>query len=180
MRKVFVVSLAVLFAGAAAAAPAPEDSWGKAGVSFQQYHQDAVDCAAEGYFLDISKTQDAQQFVDASRKLNNLPGPSIYQTVGTGPGSTSSVDVTASFANIQQHIIESVRPEERFKNIKQMQLAKTEQCLLSRGYAKFRLTDDQRATLRHLKFGSEKRRQYLYSLASNPSVLASQKAAPQS
>jgi hypothetical protein len=180
MRQKFAVSLALLLASAASSAPAPEDSWGKAGVSFEQYRQDAVDCAAAGYFLDISNSADAQQFVTASRKLNNLPGPTIYQTVGTGPGSTSSVDVAANFANIQQHIIESVRPEERFKNIKRMQLAKTNECLVNRGYSKFRLTDNQRDRLRHLKFGSDKRREYLYSLATNPSVLATQKAPPPS
>jgi NAD(P)-dependent dehydrogenase (short-subunit alcohol dehydrogenase family) len=179
MRRMFAVSIVVLLASSAAAAPAPEESWGKAGVSLSQYRQDAVDCAQAGYYLDISKSDDAQQFVRASRELNNLPGPSIYQTVGTGPGSSSSVDVTVNFAGIQQHIIESVRPGERFKSIKQMQLAKTDECLVRRGYSKFRLRDDQRRQLHHLKFGSDERRAYLYSLASDSAVLAAQKAPAQ-
>ena len=40
-------------------------------------------------------------------------------------------------------------------------------------------TAEQRSQLRKLKFGSEQRRGYLYNLASSPTVLAAQRAAPQ-
>ena len=179
MRRLFAVVVVSLLATSVNAAPAPQESWGKAGISLAQYRQDALDCGKAGYALDISNTDDAQQFVRASRELNNLPGPSISQTVGTGSGAPSSVDVTVNYANIQQHIIERIRPEERFKHIKQMQLAKTDECLVQRGYSKFRLTDEQRRRLSHLKFGSDERRAYLYGLASNAAVLDSQKVAAQ-
>lgn len=179
MRSIFAVSIVGFVAGSAAAAPAPQDSWGKPRVSLVQYRQDAIDCAEQGYYLDISRTDDAKEFVRATRELNSVPGPVISQTVGTGPGSTNSVDVMADFANIQAHIVENVRPDQRFKNIKQMQLAKTDQCLVQRGYSKFHLTDEQRHRLSKLKFGSDERRQYLYGLASNPTVLQSQAAAVQ-
>ena len=174
MRAFLAVSLVGLMAASAAAAPAPEDSWGKAGVTFIQYRQDAADCAVQGYLLDISQTQDAQDFVRATKELDSVPGGLVIQSTGITPTS-SSVDVV-SWGNIQQHIIDSLRPEERFKNIKAMQLAKTASCLVQRGYSKFRLTDDQRRQLKHLKFGSDQRRVYLYSLASNPAVLQSQRA----
>ena len=173
MRRLFALSLLGLFAASAAAAPAPEESWGKAGVSLAQYRQDAIDCAVEGYTLDISKTEDAQEFVRATRELESIPGGMIVQSIGITP-TANSVDVV-SWAGIQQHIIDGIRPEERFKNIKAMQVAKTDSCLVKRGYSKFRLTDDQRKQLRRLKFGSDQRRAYLYSLASNPAVLQSQR-----
>lgn len=179
MRTFFTVALASLAGSSVIAAPAPQESWGKAGISLAQYRQDALDCGKAGYTLDISRTDDAQQFVRASRELNNLPGPSITQTVGTGPGAPSAVDVTVNYANIQQHIIERIRPEARFKHIKQMQLGKTDECLVQRGYSKFRLTDEQRRRLEHLKFGSDERRAYLYGLASDPAVLAAQRAPAQ-
>ena len=80
----------------------------------------------------------------------------------------------ARFADQQQHIVSSVRPEQRFHNIKRMLVDQTSQCLASRGYSKFRLTDEQRHQLRKLKFGSEERRMYLYNLASNPAILQTQ------
>jgi hypothetical protein len=177
------VSLCPLLALAvpAIAAPAPEESWGKPGVSLEQYRRDALDCGKQGYYLDIANSEDAKEFVRASRKLDSLPmgtmAPSTTGAGSTGPASTDSAQTAAEFAGIQQHIIDGVRPDARFKNIKQMQLAAIGQCLVQRGYAKFRLTDDQRHQLRRLKFGSDQRRAYLYNLASNPAVLQSQAVA---
>lgn len=184
MRHLLIASaISVMFAATAAAAPAPQESWGRAGVSFAQYRQDAIDCATTGYYLDIANTDDAKAFVTASRQLDSLPmGASAVGTTGsgsTGPAGDNSVDVIADFAGTQQHIIDSVHPGQRFQSIKKMQVSTTEQCLSKRGYSKFRLTDDQRHRLRKLKFGSDERRAYLYSLASNASVLQTQAAVAQ-
>jgi hypothetical protein len=170
----------MLAIGSISAAPAPLDSWGKAGVSLNQYRQDAVECASEGYNLDISKTADAQAFVRASHQLENLPGGGNIQVTAT-PGSpeNNSVNAMLDFSDAEQHIIDSVHPEQRFRNIKKMQMAKVDECLAQRGYSKFRLSDEQRHRLSKLKFGSDERRDYLYSLASNPAILASQKAPAQ-
>ena len=35
-------------------------SWGKPGVTIEQYRQDAVECGRAGYYLDVSKTETAQ------------------------------------------------------------------------------------------------------------------------
>ena len=179
MRHLIVASaISFALAAVASAAPAPQESWGRAGVSFVQYRKDAIDCAIQGYYLDIANTDDARAFVQASRRLDALPmGAASVSTTGsgsTGPAGDNSVNVIADFAGTQQHIIESVRPDQRFRSIKRMQLSTTDQCLTRRGYSKFRLTDDQRHRLRKLKFGSDERRAYLYSLASNASVLQSQ------
>jgi hypothetical protein len=180
MRGLFMIPLLALILPASAnSAPAPDESWGKAGVSLAQYRQDALDCALKGHYLDISKTDDAKAFVKASRELDAITtgasAPAVAGANGMGSSTTdSSVDQMVEYANQQQHIVESVRPDQRFHSIKRMLVDRTSQCLASRGYSKFRLTDEQRRQLRKLKFGSEERRVYLYNLGSNPAVLQSQ------
>jgi hypothetical protein len=48
-------------------------------------------------------------------------------------------------------------------------------CLASRGYIEFSLTKEQRAQLSRLEQGSEARRQYLFSLGTDPDVLSRQR-----
>jgi hypothetical protein len=184
MHRQFAVSLiSAVVATSALAAPAPKESWGKAGVSLAQYRQDSLECGLKGYYTDISKTDDAKALVKASRQLDAVTtgasAPMTVESNATGPDTTNAADQMAAYADQQQHIVESVRPDERFKSIKKTLVMNAEQCLASRGYSKFELTDDQRKALRRLKPGSDLRRQYLYSLASNPAVLRSQRTAGQ-
>jgi hypothetical protein len=180
VRRLFAIPLlALVLPTSANSAPAPEESWGKAGVSLAQYRQDALDCALKGHYLDISKTDDAKAFVKASRQLDAVTtgasAPAVAGANGMGSSTTdSSVDQMVEYANRQQHIVESVRPEQRFHSIKRMLVDRTGQCLANRGYSKFRLTEEQRHQLRKLKFGSDERRVYLYNLGSNPAVLRTQ------
>ena len=184
MRHLFAVSLLPLVvATAAAAAPAPKESWGKAGITLKQYREDALDCGLKGYYTDISQTQDAKAFVTASKQLDSVTiGATVPMTVesnATGPNTTNSVDQMAQYANQQQHIVDSVHADSRFHSIKQTLTSNTEQCLASRGYSKFALTPDQRHALTKLKAGSDQRREYLYNLASDPNVLRAQRAPAQ-
>jgi hypothetical protein len=184
MRSLFAFSLiSVVMTGAVLAAPAPQESWGKAGITLDQYRRDALDCGLQGYYTDISKTDDAKEFVRASRRLDAMTtgsnSPNTTGAGGSGPVSTDTVQQLATYAADQQHVVDSLRPQERFRNIKKTLESSTEHCLMQRGYSKFRLTDDQRRQLRHLKFGSDERRAYLYGLATNPAVLESQRATAQ-
>ena len=96
--------LAVSLAASANAAPAPQESWGKSGVTLAQYRQDAIDCASLGYYLDIASTDDAKAFVTASRRLDSLPmGATAVSTTGsgsTGPSGDNSVQAMADFAGV--------------------------------------------------------------------------------
>src|SRR3954454_2248322 len=146
MRRVFAIPLLALVLPASAnSAPAPVESWGKAGVSLTQYRQDALDCALKGHYLDISKSDDAKAFVKASRELDAVTtgasAPAVTGANGMGPNTTDSVDQMVEYANQQQHIVESVRPDQRFHSIKRMLVDWTSQCLANRGYSRFRLTD---------------------------------------
>jgi hypothetical protein len=184
MGRLFVASLvSVVLAGRAISAPAPEETWGKAGISLDRYREDSVDCGLQGYYTDISKTEDAQELVRASRQLDTVTAGAIAPNTPAGgptnPATVDSMDQALQYAQTQQHIVESVRPDERFRNIKKSLISNTERCLIQRGYSKLRLTDDQRHRLRKLKFGSEERREYLYSLATNRSILARQKVSPE-
>src|SRR5947209_19715526 len=186
MRRLFAIALLALVVPASAnSAPAPEESWGKAGVSLAQYRQDALECALKGHYLDISTTDDAKAFIKASRQLDAVTtgasAPAVAGANGMGSSTTdSSVDQMVEYANQQQHIVESVRPEQRFHSIKRMLVDRTGQCLSNRGYSKFRLTEDQRRQLHKLKFGSDERRVYLYNLGTNPTVLQTQGVAANS
>ncbi len=180
MHRLFAVSLFLtILAGAANSAPAPEKSWGKPGISLDQYRKDSVECGVQGYYTDVSKTEDAQALVRASRQLDTVTAGAIApNTPAGGPTNSTTVDLmdqALQYAQTQQHIVESVRPEERYRNIKKDLISNTQRCLVQRGYSQFRLTDDQRRRLRKLKFGSEERRAYLYSLATNPAILETQK-----
>lgn len=146
---------------AVAAAPAPQESWGKAGVTFAQYRQDAIDCRREARALDVSQSDAAKVLVAATKQLD---------AVTQGAASADPVD----YANTQRRIINAARPELQFAEIKQLLQAALDRCLAARGYSKFRLSGDQQHRLRKLKAGSDERLAYLYSLASNPAVLQGQ------
>lgn len=184
MRHLFAISLiSVLTATSVLAAPAPEESWGKAGITLAQYRRDAIECGLQGYYTDISKTDDAKAFVNASQQLDAITTsgtvPATVDSNPMGPDTTNAAAEATQYAAQQRHIVESVRPDERYKSLKQLLVSKTEQCLVGRGYSKFELTEDQRHALRKLKAGSDQRRAYLYSLASNPAVLQNQRIAGQ-
>lgn len=181
MRRLFAIAtFAGLLTAPSHSAPAPQDSWGKAGVSLAQYRQDSLECGLKGHYTDVANTQDAKELVRASRRLDNLQNtfaPNTTGSSGSGPVSTDVTGQMGQYAAIQQHVVDSARPELRFRNIKKALEASTAECLVQRGYSKFTLTDDQRRTLRKLKPGSDQRRAYLHALASNPLVLQSQRSA---
>jgi len=156
--RLVTFALFLVAATSVSAAPAPPESWGKVGVGYEQYRLDALECSSAGYDLDISKTEDAKAFVSASRRLETEIG--------------SGVDPYT-----YQAIVHSVRPGARYRSIQQLQQSTVDQCLVSRGYSKFRLTDQQQSGLRKLKAGSVERHMYLYKLGSEPNVPTSQSVA---
>src|SRR4051794_7227982 len=151
MRRL-VIALLVTAGTPALAAPAPVESWGKAGVSLDQYRADAVECGRAGYYLDISRTEDAKAFVRASKQLELLPtsglAPTTTSASAIGDGTNDATAQAIGFAGTQQHIIDNVRPRERMDDLKHLLQATVDRCLVGRGYSKFRLTDDQRRQLR--------------------------------
>jgi hypothetical protein len=156
--------LAFAVASPAIAAEGEHLSWGKAGVSFDQYRADAIECGRAGYYLDIAETEQAQVFKQASSQLEtNEAGvqnlPPLLQ-----------MNVVASSARI----VEGTRPSVRFRELKSLQNGSVAGCLIERGYTRFKLTEPQQAALKRLRRGSPERHHYLHRIASDPGVLRDQ------
>lgn len=140
------------------AAPTVQVSWGKVGISLEQYRHDAVQCGRAGYYRDVSHTEAAQVFKNASRQLE--------------ANENSGADVGTFIASAR--IVEGTRPEMQIAQVRAYLQEATDRCLTELGYSRFRLTGAQQRQLRRLHLGSPERHAYLYSLASDPAVLRSQ------
>jgi hypothetical protein len=153
-------------------------SWGKAGVSLEDYRADAAACAREAVNLDISNTDAAKTLVTASRAIDTAYSSAwMYAPAASisfpGVGSSGSGGMWGGGHDVQQ-VIHAYRIDEQFADIADLQYRTLDTCLAGRGYHQFRLTADQEARLHHLRKGSAERRAYLHSLGSDPEILSSQ------
>lgn len=153
--------LAATLPVAAIAAPAPQLSWGKPGVSLATYRAESIGCAMRAYYTDVADTHAAKNFVQGSKQIDTIVN--------------SGADYMDAATSIGQ-VVDSVNPDRGIKEIKQFQLDLVAKCLLDHGYHRFRLTDDQRAKLQKLKTGSDARHAYLHELAADPEILSAQAA----
>jgi len=153
--------LAATLPVAALAAPAPQLSWGKPGMSLATYRAESIGCAMRAYYTDVSDTHAAKNFVQGSRQIDTI--------------INSGANYMSSAASIG-HVVDSVNPGREIKELKRFQLDLVAKCLLDHGYHRFRLSDDQRAHLEKLKVGSDARHAYLHKLAANPEILSAQAA----
>ena len=151
--------IAASLATPAVAAPRPKESWGKADVSLAQYREDAIECGRMAYYADVSNTEQAQAFVRGTRELESTDGLPL-----------DMLELARRYGQIQH----SVRAEKQIAELKEGLQYIVDTCLEDRGYARFRLTQEQRDRLGKLKKGSPERHAYLHSLASDPAVLAQQ------
>jgi hypothetical protein len=169
--SVLLAIAAALAASPAAAEPRPVDSWGRAGVAYETYRNDSLECGLIGYYADISQTEQAQAFVTATRQLEGLDSPNF---VAPNASAAEAANMAAEQGRRYEQIRRSIRPERRMKELQRGMVGLVEECLRQRGYVQFRLTDEQREALAKLDRGSEERREFLYRLASNPDVLQAQ------
>ena len=132
-------------------APGAKLSWGKLGVSLEDYWIDASQCGHEAAAIDLKDTSPAKALVYASRIIDNADSP-------------EGVIVAERLA----------APEIQWNRAATIMRQALEKCLTGRGYVKFRLTDGQFRHLRKLAVGSIERRKFLHSVASDPNVLAKQ------
>lgn len=187
MRASLAVAVALVAAAPAISANAPRTSWGKVGVSFEQYRADAVSCGRKGYYRDVSHTQAARVFRAASQQIDTIadtgPAPvDKWQTEQIDPSQGAASlsryeEAPAHFVDVGNRIsqvVASTRPEERMAEVGQLLQSTVEQCLVSRGYRQFELTPDQQEHLGKLRPGSPERQTYLYGLATDARILEAQ------
>ena len=171
----WAVVAAALAATPAAAAPKPVDSWGRAGVDYDTYRNDALECGLLGYYADVSQTDQARAFVGATRQMEAIDNSGY---VGASADAADAAIRSVEQARRYEQVRRSIRPERRMQELKHGLEGVVEDCLRERGYVQFRLTDDQRETLSHLDRGSDERRRFLHGLASNAAVLDAQALPP--
>lgn len=170
MRSLHCLAGMLLLVPAASFAKArPMLSWGKPGVTLEAYRADAVACGREGYYLDVSNTEAAKVFKQASSQLENNEA-NLAATAMIG-----DLDRTMQIANDSSRIVERTRPAQRMKEVRTLLQDTVATCLKARGYTQFQLTPEQQRYVQALKIGSPARHAYLHGLASNPAVLAAQK-----
>jgi hypothetical protein len=173
LEWVLTVFLGVSLILPASAAPRPHQSWGKAGVSFDEYRRDAVECGRLAHYADVSDTEQAKLFVRASKRLE------AADDHGMGTAGASSVDEMNRMVGLaarSEQIRSSIRPEKQMRDLHAGLVGVVESCLTERGYSRFSLTEGQRARLGKLKKGSAERHRFLHSLASDADVLRRQVA----
>ena len=171
-HTLLVAAVSVALAPGPAWAARPVDSWGKAGVSFEQYRADAVTCGRSAYYADVAETDHAKAFVRATRRLE------AADDHGMGPAGASAAEDMYRMAQLgarSEMIRSSIRPEKLMRELQGALVSIVEHCLEERGYSRFRLTRDQQRDLRRLKKGSPERHRFLHALASDENVLASQR-----
>ncbi|WP_084582771.1 hypothetical protein [Sphingomonas azotifigens] len=166
MRSLHCLAGLLLLPAAALASERPILSWGKPGVTLESYRADAVACGREGYYLDVSNTEAAKVFQQASAQLEN--NEANLRVAG-------DLDRTIQIAGDSSRIVERTRPAERMREVRTLLQDTVSNCLRARGYTQFQLTAAQQRHLRGLKQGSPERHAYLHGLASDPAVLAAQK-----
>lgn len=172
MGSKYLIGLVLLSVATAASAAPPtrtelnHTSWGKPGVSFEDYRIEGGMCAYEAMQIDVSKTPAAQTMVRASRALD--------------AAATSWMDAPSRWGGIGGPLIDakmienSYRVDKQFDSIRDLQYHALRACLINHGYTPFRLTDDQAKELSHFDHRDMDRQRYLHHLGSDAAVIKAQ------
>ena len=165
----------------ALAAPAPETSWGKAGVSLADYRADATRCLTLVEHMDLRGTEPANALASGTRRIDSIYAQAGGEFGGAGPpvGQGGPAGQAAASNAVQpgsqvMNVVEFTRPQHRINQVRDLMRVAMDACLTELGYSRFRLTDAQREQLSHLRYGRPERHAFLHRLASDPAVLAAQ------
>jgi hypothetical protein len=154
-----MAALALAAAPALAVGKRSNESWGRAGISFDQYRSDALECGNRAYGVQVQMRPVGPL---ASGWLSVVLPASVWTSLT--PGRIPIYTTT---------YVEAYRNAARIDTVEQLQ-AVVDSCLVDRGYQRFRLTSAQMRRLRQLEPGSAERQQFLHSLGSDAQVLQTQ------
>jgi len=142
-------------------------SWGRAHVSFADYNRDSQQCAAETFGVTLHMTP------QTAHDLDMVGNGSLMAMIGTA-GITPEIALSPNHVHFYSTTyVETYKHAMRVDVTGQLQKI-LDTCLAGRGYRRFKLTDSQMDRLHGLEQGSAERERYLYSLGSDPEVLAAQ------
>ncbi|KRA62594.1 hypothetical protein ASD89_22620 [Caulobacter sp. Root656] len=154
LRRTLWIAALMLPAAAQAEAGQPYISWGKAGVSFEQYRSDSVACGTRGATRDM---REQQAFKDVVHGTN-------FQDSALERGDA------VEYVMIYQRNFRGSIP-----TLQKFMVNDVEECLVDRGYSPFALNREQTKQLYKYEKGSQERFHYLYQISIDPEVLRGQK-----
>jgi hypothetical protein len=166
------VAALTLVAGPAQAADAPRLAWGKAGISYDQYRDEAYDCAMVGLETDVSDTEPVEALRSATRQMEALES---RQAAATSSDPAAAAAAGVRHAQEVEAVRNSARAEQQVEEVKRIVFSTIQQCMIERGYTRFALTEEQRREIEQFDDGSPERRVALYQLASDAAILEAQK-----
>jgi hypothetical protein len=149
-------------------------SWGKPGVSFEDYRRDTLQCANITYGLDVSVKPET---VVALSGQNTAALAGFVSGLDPGLwGSRSYVGGASGYAAAMNmidpgHVVfRNSTYTEMFRHAAYVDVTDQLQsaldfCLKRRGYTRFKLSGDQRQQLRHYPRGTEARAHFLHALS---------------
>jgi hypothetical protein len=149
----WVAALTLPAVAAAADGAKPYISWGKEGVSFEQYREDSIACGTKGAARDM---REERAFKDVAHGTN-------FQDSALERGDA------VEYVMIYKRNFRSNVPR-----LQQFLVNGVEECLMEKGYRPFALTHDQAKQLHNYEKGSQSRFYYLHQLSSDPRVLRAQ------
>jgi hypothetical protein len=174
MKTILMLAAAApLLAGCATSGPTT--SWGKAGVTMEDYRVDGATCAA----LAATATPESNVANSAGGINGKNSSQPATPTVAGGPSSGAS---GAAFPtggggsyrdSASPDFVQRAATQQRTQEmaVQRMRADALKSCLTERGYSEFQLTPEQRAALAKLPAGSAERREYLYKLGTDPDTL---------
>jgi hypothetical protein len=186
MKSTSLVAITVaLLAGCTLNSSQPVTSWGKQGITMLDYRTDAGQCAligaTQGYDENGTKSAGGISGQNAVPPTMGPSGATAANSASTGGGGTlgraprsvgsSTYSDAASPDFVNRAVTQQQNQEMAAQRARNDALRF---CLASRGYVEFTLTREQRAKLSSLAQGSEARREYLFSLGTDPDVLGKQ------
>ena len=167
-RALLLAAAAIAATPAQAADEAPLRAWGKAGVSYDQYRDEAYACAEYGLNTDVSDTEAVAALRSATRRME------AADSQFSASASADPMEAGIRHAQEAAAIRAAARPELQVQAVKEIIFAATQRCMAELGYTLFALTEEQRSEMAEMK--KQERRVYLHRLASDRAILEQQRA----
>lgn len=127
----------------------PQTSWYKLAISYETYRADAIACAKQGYFRDMSNDLPAKQFIRGFQTADDQLNKN-----GDGPRIEDWMDS-----------VRRTQPDDKKRQLPRVPVGDVEACLTAKNYWRFTLTRSEEKALRKLPWGSEQRHRFVYALS---------------